>query len=94
LEVKVTKEGYQAIRDLLLQRGHLIPPELIESAAQLLEYYDLWLEKFEKQRLDTEPTLESLFEFPSPEGFRYPIEAENRFRKKFQEYWKDLYGDG
>lgn len=33
-----------------MNKGHLIPPELLEEAGELIEYYDVWLEKFEMQR--------------------------------------------
>ncbi|RMH30830.1 MAG: hypothetical protein D6690_18035 [Nitrospirae bacterium] len=92
LEAKVIKEGNQTIRDLLLTKGHLIPPELLEDAGKLIEHYDVWLEKFEKQRLAEKPDLESPFTFVGPEGYPFPRQSAHRFQAKFQEYWKELYG--
>src|SRR3954449_2846055 len=37
LEAKVLYQGNLAIRDLLLQAPHLIPPDLLEDAARLIE---------------------------------------------------------
>lgn len=91
LEAKVIKEGNQAIRDLLLTKGHLIPPELLEDAGKLIEHYDVWLEKFEKQRLADKPDLESPFTFVGPEGYPFPRQSADRFQEKFQEYWEELY---
>lgn len=94
LEMKVIKEGNETIRDLLLTKGHLIPPELLEDAGKLIEHYDVWLEKFEKQRLASEPDLESPFTFVGPEGYPFPRGSEARFKEKFREYWQDLYSEG
>lgn len=92
LEMKVIKVGNETIRDLLLTRGHLIPPELREDAGRLIEHYDVWLEKFEKQRLASEPDVESPFIFVGPDGYPFPRKSEARFKEAFDEYWRDLYG--
>lgn len=94
LEAKVIKEGNQTIRDLLLAKGHLIPPELLEDAGKLIEHYDVWLEKFEKQRLANKPDLDSAFTFVGPEGYPFPRQSADRFQEKFRDYWKELYGNG
>ncbi len=91
LEAKVIREGNETIRDLLLRRGHLIPPELLEDAGKLVEHYDVWLEKFEKQRLAEEPDLESPFTFVGPDGYPFPRRSAERFQEKFREYWVELY---
>jgi hypothetical protein len=91
LEAKVVKEGNETIRDLLLKKGHLIPPELLEDAGKLIEHYDVWLEKFEKQRSSENPDLGTTFVFVGPDGFPFPFESERKFRSKFNEYWRDLY---
>jgi hypothetical protein len=91
LEVKVIKAGNEAIRDLLLAKGHLIPLELVKDAGDLIVHYDVWLEIFEKQRGGREPDLLSEFTFAGPEGYPFPSEAEARFRGKYREYWNHLY---
>ena len=45
IETVIMKEGNTAVRDLLLQKGHLIPPPLLEHAGKLVEHYDRWLEE-------------------------------------------------
>ncbi len=94
LEAKVIKEGNQTVRNLLLTKGHLIPPELLEDAGRLIEHYDVWLEKFEKQRLTDKPDLDSPFTFVAPEGYPFPWESADSFKKKFRVYWEELYGGG
>lgn len=91
LEAKVVKVGNETIRDLLLNKGHLIPPELLEDAGKLIEHYDVWLEKFEEQRSSESPDLETKFVFVGLDGFPFPIESEKKFKTKFNEYWHDLY---
>lgn len=92
LEMKVVKVGNETIRDLLLIKGHLIPPDLREDAGKLIEHYDVWLEKFEKQRLSENPDLNASFVFVGPDGYPFPADAENKFRDRFKTYWHDLYG--
>jgi hypothetical protein len=70
----------------------LIPPELLEDAGKLVEHYDVWLEKFEKQRLAEQPDLETPFTFVGPEGYPFPRQSAQRFKDKFREYWGQLYG--
>ena len=94
LEAKVIKVGNETIRDLLLTKGYLIPPELLEDAGKLVEHYDVWLEIFERQRGGKEPDLKSKFVFAGPEGFLFPREAEARFRETYRRYWKELYARG
>jgi hypothetical protein len=94
IEVKVIKVGNETIRNLLLERGHLIPPELLEDASKLIEHYDVWLELFERQRGGSEPDLETPFTYAGPAGYPFPKESATRFKQKYEEYWKELYGDG
>jgi len=92
VEVKLIKAGNEAIRALLLQKAHLIPPELLDDAGRLLEHYDIWLEHFERQRGGREPDLASEFTYAGPEGFPFPRDAEARFRAAYRQYWNELYG--
>ena len=91
LETKVIREGNLTIRDLLLTKGYLIPPELLDDAGKLVEHYDRWLEEFEKQRSSEQPDLDSTFVFVGPEGFPFPWQSEARFKTKFEEMWAELY---
>ena len=91
LEAKVVRAGNEIIRDLLLSKGHLIPPELLEDAGKLIEHYDVWLEKFDSQRVSENPDLETEFIFVGPDGFPFPSEAEKNFQNKYKEYWEELY---
>ena len=94
LEAKVVGEGNQMIRDLLLTKPHLIPPELLTDAGRLIEHYDVWLEKFAVQRLAEKPDLETAFVFVGPDGNGFPGDAATRFQDAFKGYWSELYGEG
>jgi hypothetical protein len=91
LEAKVIKEGNTAIRDLLLTKSYLIPPELWEDAGNLIEHYDRWLEEFYKVRSEEKPDLETKFVFVGPKGFPFPKKSEEAFKKKFRIMWSELY---
>ena len=91
IEAKVIREGNITIRDLLLEKGHLIPPELLEDAGRLVEHYDVWLELFEKQRVFEKPDLSTPFVFAGPKGYPFPKKSADIFQKTFRQYWEDLY---
>ena len=94
LEAKIIREGNLTIRDLLLKKGYLIPPELLDDAGRLVEHYDRWLEEFEKQRLSENPDLNAPFTFVGPTGYPFPGDAAQRFQEVFSRLWNELYGAG
>jgi hypothetical protein len=94
LEAKVIREGNVTIRDLLLTKSHLIPPELLTDAGKLVEHYDRWLEEFERVRGSKDPDLDSPFVFVANKGFPFPKESEARFQSAFSDMWAQLYGPG
>jgi hypothetical protein len=91
LESKVIKEGNQIIRDLLLAKAHLIPPDLLQDAGLLVEHYDRWLEEFAKVRGDTDPDLKQAFVFVGPQGYPFPRPSAKKFERRFREIWAELY---
>ena len=93
IEMKIMQESNKTARDLLLTKGHLIPPELRQCASKLIEHYDLWLEKFEEKRLSEKPDLETKFIFVGPDGYPFPKGCEQDFNNEYQKMWKDVYGD-
>lgn len=92
LEAKILKETNVAVRYLLLAKGHLIPPDLRDDAARLIEHYDYWIEKYEHARATQRPQLDSYFELTIPDEFRFPKIAEENFKKRTEEMWEELYG--
>lgn len=91
LEAKIMGDGNLANRDLLLAKGHLIPPELIEDAALLIEHYDRWLEEFETRRIAQDPDSDSERLFVGPQGYPFPHVEGTRFREAFKNLWSELY---
>lgn len=92
LEGKVVHEGNQTIRDLLLSKGHLIPPHLMGDACQLVEHYDAWLEAFDRVRGDTSTSNDTAFVFVGPQGYPFPSSAEANFKAEFRKLQGELYG--
>jgi hypothetical protein len=93
LEAKVIRDGNLTIRDLLLSKADLIPPELLDDAGRLVEHYDRWLEEFERLRGKEKPDLDTTFVFVGTQGFPFPSDAETKFRNEFRKMWTELYGD-
>lgn len=92
LEAEVVRVGNKTIRDLLLSKSHLIPPHLLVHAGNLIEHYDVWLEKFEEQRKKESPERESKFVFAGPD-FLFPSKSEEELQKIYVQYWNELYQD-
>jgi hypothetical protein len=72
IETAIMKEGNTTVRDLLLAKGSLIPPELLEHAGKLVEHYDRWLEEYENVRGGEHPDPNAPFVFVGPKGFPFP----------------------
>jgi hypothetical protein len=94
LEGKVVREGNQTIRDLLLTKGHLIPPHLMGDASQLVEHYDAWLEAFDRIRGEDSTMSDKAFVFVGPDGYPFPAEAEVNFKAEFRKIQRELYSVG
>lgn len=92
VETTIIREGNQTVRDLLLAKGHLIPQDLLPDAGRLIEHYDRWLEEYDRVRSGDEPQLNAPFVFVGPEGYPFPVDAEQRFRGRFHQLWQELYG--
>src|SRR5215469_2396060 len=90
IEAKVIREGNTAIRDLLLQKAHLVPPELRDSAKLLVDHYDHWLEEYERVRETKQPGLHDPVDFVFT--YDFPHDAETRFRETYKQIWTALYG--
>ena len=93
VEAKILKESNEKIRDLLLQKSHLIPSELIDDANKLVEHYDRYLEEFEKIRGGQNPDLEAPFVFVGPQGFPFPQKSADKFQDKYKQMWNEVYGE-
>ena len=93
LEAKIIKDSNTIIRDLLLNKGHLIPIDLMEDSGKLIEHYDVWLEEFEKRRGGKEPDINTVFIFAGPQGYPFPKDIEINYQKKCNEYKNALFGD-
>ena len=89
LEGEIIRKGNTEIRDLLLKKAHLIPPELLNHAGTLVEHYDLWLEEFNKQRTEAKGDFDAAFVFV----YTFPRKSEKVFRDIFLQYRNDLYAE-
>ena len=91
LEAKVMREGNETARNLLLAKGHLIPPELIEDAGALIEHYDAWLEEFDRVRGANAHASNEQFVFVGTKGHPFPSKAEVAFKVQFKRLQTELY---
>lgn len=77
------------IRDLLLDNGHYLPPELLDQASLIIEHYDVWLNKYGNlRRIEKNTSIIQIY--VGPEGFRFPEQAEELFKKKYIELFNEI----
>jgi hypothetical protein len=92
LEAQIVRQSNQTIRDTLLSKGHLIPPNLISHATKLVVHYDVWMEAFDRVRGGSSPTPDTMFVFVGPDGYPFPRDAEDAFKAEFRRLQVELYG--
>ena len=92
LEGQVVRKGNETVRDTLLSKGHLIPPQLIEHATRLVVHYDVWMEEFDRVRSSKSADADTSFVFVGPVGYPFPSDSEAAFKKEFARLQHDLYG--
>jgi len=91
LEGKVVKDANTQIRDLLLAKGHLLPPHLLEHAGDLIEHYDRWLEEYAVRREGQNADADTRPIYVGPLGYPFPDDAEKAFKATFRRMRGDLY---
>ena len=91
LEGKVVKEANTQIRDLLLARGNLLPPQLVEHAGDLIEHYDRWLEEYAAMREGPEAGTDTRPVYVGPKGYPFPDDAKKAFQETFHRMRRELY---
>jgi hypothetical protein len=83
-DTKIIRDGNTIARDLLIDRAHLVPPDLAEDARKLIEHYDRWLEEYQRRVGDAEPDDNAQFPFAGPMGHPFPIDSKRRFVQQFE----------
>lgn len=82
---KILKECNETILSLLLEKGFLIPVELLSHAEEFIKHYDNWLQEYKKIRIDKNDKEKKLVF-----TFDFPHEAEKAFVEKFDTYKIEL----
>jgi hypothetical protein len=82
---KILKECNEAIRDLLLQKGFLIPSDLLPSAEKFINHYDEWLQVYEENR-----SIQNNTERAHIYTYNFPRDAEQAFVDKYEAYRNEL----
>lgn len=91
LEQQIIAESNGAIRRILLEKYHLLTPELRQPAMDLVAHYDRWFEEFERQRRSQDPPDGTArFVFVGPAGYPFPTRAEQAFNDALTAVHADL----
>ena len=86
---KILKQCNETILGLLLEKGFLIPTELIQHAEEFIKHYDNWLQEYKKKRIDNNDKGTRLVF-----TYDFPHKAEKVFTDKFDTYRKELEIEG
>jgi len=81
----ILKQCNEIIRDLILAKGYLIPPDLQLEAGEFLEHYDGWLQHYHQLR-EVEKNIGEAFVFTH----NFPHAAEKKFEEKYRLYRNEL----
>ena len=91
LEAEVMEKSNRKIRDLLLEKASLIPPELLTKASDFVAHYDAWLESYDENRIKKSIEEQKPFTFVREGDPQFPKKAEKKFKEVCREYWNELY---
>jgi hypothetical protein len=84
------KQSNMFIRNLLMEKGHLVPGNLQPDALKLIEHYEAWLREYDRVRPGGVRDPNVPWVFVGPQGVPFPIESE----KRFMELYEELTGKG
>jgi hypothetical protein len=88
-EDEIMHTSNKKIRDILLENGHHLPPELLGEASKLIEHYDAWLIKYHTVRKVNEDK-NTIHIYVGPDGFAFPEKAEGMFKEKYEEMFQKM----
>ena len=86
---KILKECNESKRNILLEKGYLIPADLIPFAEQFIKHYEEWLQAYQEARVEQNNS-EIKYVFT----YTFPHESEAAFIKKYDAYRKELEIEG
>jgi hypothetical protein len=87
----ILMDSNTAVRDILLERGYLLPRELQDDALKLIGHLDIWLVKWHDLRERTTPSLDDPFVFVNEH--LYPKQSARRLEATYAELAR-AHGDG
>ena len=86
---KILKECNETIRKLLLEKGHLIPTDLVPYTEKFISHYDEWLQAYQQAReIKNDKTINHVF------TYNFPKDAEEKFIEKYDGYRQELEIEG
>lgn len=74
------------IRDHLISKWYLIPPDLQEDARKLVFHYDAWLAEYDRLRPGGVRDMTEAFVFVGTKGKPFPGESERRFINRYDTF--------
>lgn len=81
----ILKQCNETIRDLLLEKGYLLPHDLQPEAGDFLKHYDGWLQHHHLLR-----EVKGNTEEPFVYTYDFPKEAEKKFMNKYEAFRAEL----
>lgn len=88
-EDEIMYTSNKKVRDILLENGHHLPPELLGEASKLIEHYDAWLIKYHTiRKVNNDQT--TIHVYVGPDGLGFPDKAEGMFKEKYEEMFQSI----
>lgn len=78
------------IRDLVLEKGYLLPGNLQKDALELVSHYDIWMQKWDELKATLDPSPDDEFVFPN--SFTFPKEAAGNLEMEYKRLKYELTG--
>ncbi|MEI9810787.1 MAG: hypothetical protein WDO16_24565 [Bacteroidota bacterium] len=72
----------EKIRELLLEKGYLLPDSLQHDALALVSHYDIWMQKWDELKTTLNPSPDDEFVFPNT--FTFPKEAARNLEQEYK----------
>jgi hypothetical protein len=69
----ILRQYNEKIRELILEKGYILPGNLQEDALALVSHYDIWMQKWDELKKNLDPSPGDEFAFPNTATF--PKEA-------------------
>jgi len=82
MHARILRQYNEKIRELILEKGHILSEHLQENALELVAHYDIWMQKWDELKASLRPSPGDEFVFPNNSTF--PKEAATKLEQEYK----------